>query len=91
MANPNHPESGTVRGGELYRLSEFCRRIGWKEHSLRQARRLGLRTIAFGREKYVLGDDVLEFFRRLAEEQNPTSTTGTISIDHGDEDQQADG
>jgi hypothetical protein len=46
-------------------LSELKRRLGWGEHAVRQARRAGLRFTVFGREKYVLGEDVLEFFRTL--------------------------
>jgi hypothetical protein len=33
------------------------------------ARVAGLRLISFGREKFVLGQDVLEFFQRLGERQ----------------------
>jgi len=60
---------GSVDGNELLRLAELKRRLGWGEHAVRQARAAGLRLVAFGREKYALGADVLDFFRRLAEEQ----------------------
>jgi len=55
-----------VSAGEVYPLPELTRRLGWGEHALRQARRAGLRVIAFGRCKYVLGSDVVDFFHRLA-------------------------
>jgi hypothetical protein len=63
------PAPGVIRDGEVYRLREVCRRLGWKEHAIRQARAAGLRMVIFGREKFILGADVLDFFRRLAEQQ----------------------
>lgn len=56
-----------VRAGEVYSLAELRRRLGWAEHAVRQARLAGLRLITFGRAKYVLGEDVLEFFKRLSD------------------------
>ncbi len=67
------PESNTndpvIRNGELYTLEEFAKRARWRRHSIRQARKLGLRTILFGSRRYVLGSDGLRFFERLAEQQ----------------------
>jgi hypothetical protein len=57
--------AGVIRADELYRLREVCRRLNWREHALRQARAAGLPMIVFGREKFVLGSDVIEFFRGL--------------------------
>lgn len=70
-AGPSSPPStvGVVRDGELYSLRELARRLGWHEHALRQARAAGLPMIRFGKEKYILGADVLAFFRRLGERQ----------------------
>jgi hypothetical protein len=62
------PAPGVICDGEVYRLREVCRRLGWKEHALRKAREAGLRMIIFGREKYVLGADILGFFKNLAEQ-----------------------
>ncbi len=62
--------AGVVRADEVYRLAELKRRLGWQDHALRQARRAGLRLIPFGREKFALGSDVLDFFRRLADKQD---------------------
>jgi hypothetical protein len=66
---PDAHAPGVVRADELYRLRELCHRLNWKEHAIRQARAAGLRMIVFGREKFVLGRDVLDFFCRLAEAQ----------------------
>lgn len=81
--HPNQPETrprrrpgGSIDGNELLRLAELKRRLGWGEHAVRQARAAGLRLIAFGREKYALGSDVLDFFRRLAEEQGDRNGRG---------------
>ena len=60
---------GVVCDGEVYRLQELKKRLGWGEHAVRQARVGGLRLIVFGREKYVLGRDVLDFFAKLGERQ----------------------
>ena len=58
-----------IRAGEVYSLAELRRRLGWGLHYVRQARVAGLRLVTFGREKYCLGEDVLAFFRKLAERQ----------------------
>lgn len=58
-----------VEAGSLYTLQEVARRCRWKQHSVRQARRLGLPTIRFGSRDYVLGSDVLSWFKQLREQQ----------------------
>jgi hypothetical protein len=67
--NKPDPAPGVVNQFEVYRLKELARRLGWHEHALRQARAAGLPMIVFGREKFILGSDVLDFFRRLADRQ----------------------
>ena len=57
---------GSIQAGEVMSLSELKRRLKWGEHAVRQARKAGLRLIAFGSQKYALGTDVLDFFRKLA-------------------------
>jgi len=65
------PAAGaSIRADELLPLVELRRRLGWGAHALRQARAAGLRLISFGASKYALGRDVLDFFGRLAEEQD---------------------
>jgi hypothetical protein len=53
-------------------MAEFGRRLGFADKALADAQRAGLRTILFGRCKFVLGSDALDWFRRLGEQQ----TTG---------------
>ncbi len=65
----DHQPAGVARDGEVYRLAELQRRMGWGAHALRQARVAGLRLISFGREKFVLGSDVIQFFQRLGDRQ----------------------
>lgn len=55
--------------GEVLLLSEACRRLNWGRETFWSAKRAGLRSIAFGRQKFLLGADVLSFFERLADEQ----------------------
>ena len=66
---PERESNGAVRSDEVLSLRELQRRFGWREHALRQARLAGLRMIPFGREKYVLGANLLAFFATLAEQQ----------------------
>jgi hypothetical protein len=60
---------GSIRADELLPFSEAARRLGWCAKSRRFAQRDGLRVIRYGRFQYVLGTDLLDFFRRLAEGQ----------------------
>ena len=53
----------------VYSWAELRRRLGWAEHSGRQARIAGLRLVTFGRQKYCLGEDVVTYFRKLADRQ----------------------
>lgn len=61
--------NGSVSSDEVMTLREFGRRLGLAQRACCDAQRRGLRTITFGRSKYVLGEDVIAWFRRLAEEQ----------------------
>lgn len=61
----------SVCRGAVYTVEEVCRRLRWEKWAFRQVRLHGLRAIRCGRRNYVLGDDVLAFFERLAEEQRP--------------------
>jgi hypothetical protein len=74
---------GVIRADEVYSLREFARRFRWGEHALRQARAAGLRTATFGREKFVLGTDVLSFFHQLAERQTAVAQDARASNGEG--------
>jgi hypothetical protein len=73
---PAKRSPAVVRAGEVYSLAELRRRLGWQEHAVRMARAAGLRLVTFGRAKYCLGEDVLAFFKRLAERQTDSRSTG---------------
>jgi hypothetical protein len=64
---------GSIQAGEVMTLAELKRRLGLGEHAIRQARRAGLRLIAFGRGKFVLGADVLAFFEALAQQHTDSN------------------
>lgn len=68
------PAAGVIRGDVVYRKAALQRELGWKEHALRQAKAAGLPFICFGREKYILGSDVLAFFERLKKRPSDTRT-----------------
>jgi len=67
--------SGSIRADEILMLPELRRRFGWGPHVVRQARQAGLRFVSFGRQKFVLGSDLIDFFRRLGAEQDGTAHT----------------
>ena len=67
---------GVIRADEAYRLSEACRRLGFGEHSLRRARRAGLKTRRFGRSKFVLGADIIRFLESLDDDGLNPDTDG---------------
>jgi hypothetical protein len=60
---------GSVSIAEVMTLREFGRRLGLGQRACCDAQRQGLRTVLFGRSKFVLGQDVVPWFRRLAEDQ----------------------
>jgi hypothetical protein len=60
---------GSVNASEIYTMREAGRRLAMAHKLLCDAQRQGLRTILFGRQKYVLGSDLIAFFRGLAERQ----------------------
>ena len=70
---PADPTLGEIAADRVYTLKAFCRRLGWKEHAVRQARVAGLRMICWGREKLILGSDFLVFVQGLADRQTATA------------------
>jgi hypothetical protein len=72
------PALGSVSANEILTLREFGRRLNLASRALADAQRQGLRTILFGRCKYVLGCDALAWFQRLADRQQaPTESRST--------------
>ncbi len=61
---------GSIRCGEIMLASEACRRLRWGRKTFGHARRQGLPAVKFGRLVFIRGDDVVQFFSRLAAEQN---------------------
>ena len=68
VAKPKTPSIGygSISADEVLPLREAARRLGWEQKAIRRAQREGLRTVGFGRFKYVFGRDVLGFFDKLA-------------------------
>ncbi|MGC3967579.1 MAG: hypothetical protein QM775_09480 [Pirellulales bacterium] len=54
---------GRIAAGELYTAAEAKRRLGLGDWAWRKLRRLGLSVIYVSGRAYVLGDDLIEFFR----------------------------
>ena len=63
------PASASVCVGELLTVEELSRRLRWKRHSTRQAKRLGLPVHRFGSRDYCIGDEVLLWFRTIGQQQ----------------------
>lgn len=57
--NTEPAASGSVRSDELLTLAELKRRLSWGDRSVAAAQRAGLRAVGFGRQKFVLGADVI--------------------------------
>jgi hypothetical protein len=69
LDSPAPRACGSIHANEVLSMAEFGRRLGFAHKALADAQRAGLRTILFGRCKFILGSDALEWFRRLAEQQ----------------------
>ena len=70
------PARGSIRADEVLLYSEAARRLGLCVKSRRFAKQRGLHVVKFGRFEYVIGIDVLDFFRKLAE-QSTAATEGS--------------
>lgn len=70
------PAVEPIRKGGVYLKGDFCRRLRWKAHAWRQAKRAGLRSLTFGRQVYILGSDALAFFSQIAEQQEEARKNG---------------
>jgi hypothetical protein len=60
---------GAIRRDEVLPFATAAARLGWCAKSRRYAQRDGLRVIRYGRHQYVTGADLLDWFRKLAEQQ----------------------
>jgi hypothetical protein len=67
---PELAESGGgIEPQKLYQLEAAKACLGWGSHSLRVARRRGLKVIYVGRRGYVLGKDVIEYIERTGRDE----------------------
>ena len=62
-------DDGPICANEMYRLQQFLQRLKIGRKSWRSMKNAGLRSCKIGRQVYILGQDALDFFQRLAEEQ----------------------
>ncbi|KKN36558.1 hypothetical protein LCGC14_0772270 [marine sediment metagenome] len=63
--HPSPDGFGSIHANEILPLREVARRLGWGQKTIRSAQKAGLRAIEFGRLKYCLGVDVIEWFDSL--------------------------
>ncbi len=64
---------GVVEPGRLYLCSEVRSRLRLGDHAFRSMRRAGLRVIYSGNQAYLLGDDVIAYFRNLQSQNQKES------------------
>ena len=67
------PEHGTVHADEVLPLAVLKQRLGWGNKTAAYAQRDGLRTIRYGQQKFVLGRDLIQFFRTVAARKDQPS------------------
>ena len=67
---PSPAGFGSIGPDEVMPLREAARRLGFGHKTTAKAQRDGLRTLEYGRMKYVRGRDVIAWFDRLADEQH---------------------
>jgi len=58
-----------VEKGCVYTVVELCKRLRWKSHSLRQAKRLGMPVIRFGSRDYCISDQFIDWFEQIGRQQ----------------------
>ena len=68
---------GSIRGDSIYSLRQFGRELDLHDKCLSDAQKAGMRTIIFGRQKFVLGSDAIDFFQRLAQQQGKHDANST--------------
>ena len=59
-----------IAADAVYPLRTLERLLGWQRKTTAHAQKAGLRTVMFGRQKFVLGKWVLEFFEGLAQQES---------------------
>ena len=65
---PARPALGSISRDEVCPAELFAQRMGVSRNGFREMRNRGLRTVQSGKRLYVLGEDALTYFRKLAEE-----------------------
>lgn len=74
-APATHPaprQLGSIRADEAMPSEEFRRRMGLTAKSWRAMLARGLRAVPCGKQKFVIGADALDFFRRIGSGEGPT-------------------
>lgn len=60
---PSRQNNGVVRPDELYTFEEAANRLDQGRQTIRNAFQEGLPFIFFGRCKYILGSDLIDFLK----------------------------
>lgn len=72
---PATKKAGEISVGSLYTLHELNQRLGLGKAALRKARLEGLIVRRIGRKSYVLGEDLIQWFKQSA---RPVGSDGFV-------------
>jgi len=65
---------GEVRADSVYSLTELRTRMKWNRPTIARLKALGLRLVTLGRQRFVVGADLVSIFVRLADQQHPSES-----------------
>ena len=74
--NTPPPALSPIVANAVYSKRILCSALGWEQRSWTHATKAGLRIIPFGKQRFVLGRDVLSFFEKLAAGQDESPHGG---------------
>ncbi len=78
MPSTDNPHAGVINPDELYTLRTFKMRLEISDHTLRAARRAGLRVRYLHKQGYILGSDWIDYVlksSRHISSDDPTSVS----------------
>ncbi|MCX7428841.1 MAG: hypothetical protein NTW96_24850 [Planctomycetia bacterium] len=73
MTKPSATPDRSISALEVYTVAEACARLRWGRKTFWHAERMGLKSVSFGRSKYLRGAEILRWFCEM--EQPATEGT----------------
>jgi hypothetical protein len=69
LSTTPRPTLSPILADAVYNKRSLCASLQWEHRTWAHAVKEGLRVVSFGKQKFVLGREVLAFFERLADQQ----------------------